>query len=92
MFGECCDIAGTVNDTDDHHRLGLRQVVDGVGMMEHHPQARRELRACRTGKREVPQRLEGYLDRLDEARGDRLRCFRGERSPDFGKIGFRRGG
>jgi len=39
-----------------------------------------------TGKREVPQRLEGRLDRADEARCNLRRRFGCQGGPDFGEV------
>lgn len=50
---------------DDHDGIIERDIVDGVGSMECHAQARRELFAPGTGQRKVPQRLAGGLDRRD---------------------------
>ena len=81
-----------MNDTDDHDRLGLRQVVDGVGAVKRHTKARGKMVTRGTGERKVPQGFKGLLDRIDKAGRDRLRCFEGQRSPDFGEVGFGRVG
>jgi hypothetical protein len=81
-----------VNDPDDHDRVRLRQVVDGVGAVERDTKARGKLVARGTGERKVPQWLKGLLDRIDKTGRDRLRRFECERRPDFGEVGFGRVG
>jgi hypothetical protein len=81
-----------VNDTDDHDRLGLRQVVDGVRTVERYAKAGGKLVTRGTGERKMPQRLEGPFDCFDKTGGDRLRCLECERRPDFGEVGLGRVG
>ncbi len=62
------------------------QVIDGVGRMEDHAQARAELLAPGAYERRVQQWREFCLDGFEESRGDGLRRFGGDVSPDFGEI------
>jgi hypothetical protein len=48
-------------------------VIDGVRAVERHPQARRELFAAATGKRDMAQRLEMCLDRCKNYEAKSLR-------------------
>ncbi len=69
-----------------------RQVIDGVGRMEDHAQACAELLAPGAYERRVQQRREFCLDGVEKARGDGLRRFGGDVSPDFGEIALGRFG
>lgn len=89
-FSEGGHIARAVNNADNDDHLGSHQIVDRVGAMERHTEAGRKLVTSRTGKRKVPQRLEGRLDRADKTRGDSFRRFSYEPDPDFGKVGLSR--
>ncbi len=81
-----------MNDADDHQRIGPSEIVDGVRAVKRNPQARRQLVACRTGKREVPQLLKMRLDRRDKPRRDRFRRFLRQVCPYLGEVGLGRFG
>jgi hypothetical protein len=61
-LGKHCNVARAVYDADDHDRIGMRQVIDGIGTVKRHPKARTKLLPRGTGKREMSKRLKGCLD------------------------------
>lgn len=87
-FSQSCQATRAVDDADDDQRIGLWAVIDGVRAVERHPQARRELFALGTGKREMAQRLEMCLDRRDKPCCDLFRSLCCQGRPDFGQISF----
>lgn len=88
-----CDggcVACAVQDANyDQLAIG-GQVIDGVGGMEDHAQAWAELLAPGPYEGRVQQRREFCLDGFEKARGDGLRRFGGDVSPDFGEIALGR--
>ncbi len=86
MIGNGCNITRAVQYPDNDHGIRERLVIDGIWAVEGYAEARSNLIPWSTSKREYPQRLERRFDCMNEARRDRLGCFRGDVEPDFGQI------
>lgn len=89
-LGNHCNVARPVYDANDHDRIGMRQVIDGIGTVKRDPKARSKLLPSGTGKREMSKRLKGCLDRADKARRDLLRRLGRQSGPDFGEVSLSR--
>jgi hypothetical protein len=75
-----------VKNANDDQLVSNRQVIDGVGRMKNHAQARAELLAPGTDQWRMQKWVEFRFDGLQEARGDGLGRFCGDVSPDLGEI------
>jgi hypothetical protein len=64
------NVPGTVQNTDDHHSVRDRTIVDGIGAVERHSQTGAELFARGLRQGEMPHWLKGGLDRGDKSGGD----------------------
>jgi hypothetical protein len=88
LFCDGGDVSRTVQDADNHHGVGKRAVVNGIGTVKRDAETGAKLLARRGGQREIPHRLKGGFDRRDKAGGGFLRRPASNISPDFGKVGF----
>lgn len=79
-------VARAMKHANDHHRIGPHNVVNGVGAVELHAKAGSKLLARGTRQREVTQRRETRLDRIDKARRNPLRSLGSKRRPDFSEV------
>ena len=89
-FSKCGNVARSVNDADDQHRIRVRHVVDSVGAMKRDAKSRRERLARGAGERKMSQFLAGRFNRADKPRCNVLRCFGRQGSPNFSQISFGR--
>jgi len=82
------DIAGTIQDTDDHHGIRKGSVINCVGTVKYYAQAGCKLLTRGCGERKIPHRLEGGFDGGDEPGRNFFACFGCDTGPNFSKIFF----
>ena len=79
-----------MQDANDHDRVLVMHIVDGVITGETDAQVGREVLARGRSEWKMPQRFAILFDPVDESRCCRLRGLDSDVEPDFGKVGFRR--
>jgi hypothetical protein len=77
-----------VQDANDHDRVLVMHIVDGVITGETDAQAGREVLARGRSKWKMPQRFAILFDPVNESRCCRLGGFASDIEPNFSEVGF----
>jgi hypothetical protein len=79
--GDGYNVAGTVEDANNHNLIGPGKVIDCIFPAEDHAQVRSEMRTRCAGKRKRRGLAKAGLDLGKKIRSDGFRCFFGEIAP-----------